>query len=164
MSVHVVRRPPIVPMSTDIITRNVIRSPKFARAFLFHKDRGVCEVCGEDKSDGATSMILIGEFLDMARAKVTLVYKSIPTVTGAWDADHVEPLHAVIRSKPYAWQFWGPNNLQTICKPCHLKKNDREAGVRGKVRRTRESKGLTKKRPNRRERYLARRKARVDWL
>lgn len=48
-------------------------------------------------------------------------------------------------------------NFRALLAPCHRRKTVAEAKARGKVRRIRASDGLTKRRPNQRERIEARR-------
>jgi len=46
------------------------------------------------------------------------------------------------------------DNLRAVRTSCHKKKTIAEAKARGKVRRIQKSKGLTKKRPNKKEKML----------
>ena len=47
------------------------------------------------------------------------------------------------------------SNLRVLCIGCHIVKTSQEARTRGKVRRIQESDGLTKKKMNRQEKWLA---------
>lgn len=42
-----------------------------------------------------------------------------------WEVDHVKPI-----SK--GGDFWDPDNLQLLCRHCHIQKSGREAGLSGK--------------------------------
>ncbi len=46
-------------------------------------------------------------------------------------------------------------NLRALCRHHHIVKTSQEARTRGKVRRIQASHGLTRKKPNRQERWLA---------
>ena len=47
------------------------------------------------------------------------------------------------------------DNLRALCRPHHIAKTSQEARTRGKVRRIQDSDGLTKKKLNRQEKWLA---------
>ncbi len=79
---------------------------------LWKRDRGICAGCRRDCN-------------------------AVPTVV--FEADHIVPLHTVDRSLPWAElrHFWSLDNLQTLCRPCHLAKCRREAGACAEKRRAR---------------------------
>lgn len=64
---------------------------------------------------------------------------------GAWQVDHAHPLWLVDRDAPGAIQYWGLENLQTLCPKCHQKKTASEATAAKKIRRAQERRGVRRK-------------------
>lgn len=54
-----------------------------------------------------------------------------------WDADHIRPLWSAPRDLSVADRdaWFGPDNLQTLCAPCHKAKSAREAAARAGQKR-----------------------------
>lgn len=162
-----IRRAPFDPavVALSVVEQSVIRSPKFARLFCYARDRGECQDCHNsiDTMADASRLLQIERFIE-ERSKVKALVYRCPTLYGAWEVDHIDPLYAVDREAPGAYKFWLPGNLQTICRRCHKRKNRAENRDRRKVRAIVPTEGLTKAKLNKKDRYLARRDARPDWL
>ena len=71
---------------------------------------------------------------------------------GAIDFDHIVPLHLGGADSP--------DNLRALRLECHKIKTVTESKVRAKIRRIKESDGLTKKRLNKKEKMVRRMKRR----
>lgn len=93
------------------INYDCVSSPGAARYQIWKRDDGVCAVCG-------VRCDLFGS-----------------TRNGDWSVDHIYPLWLVDRSRPKAWRYWMPWNLQTLCSDHHTEKSRREARARAFVRR-----------------------------
>lgn len=78
-----------------------------ARFWVFRRDRGVCFWCDGDFSASEKS----------------------------WHVDHRRPLWLAPKQMTIAERdvFWGMQNLQTLCVPCHKAKSLRETNTRRKM-------------------------------
>lgn len=72
-----------------------------ARRYLWKRERGVCQACGDDTAKD-----------DLARFRERgFDPDSVENPQGTWDADHITP---IVEGGALA-----PENLRTLCKPCH---------------------------------------------
>lgn len=99
--------------------------PRFARACVFERDRGVCAGCGID-CPGVEARFhrQPGEDFDVWRERLRAEFVPVWGKWGGsvWEADHVVPLHR--------GGTGGLSNLQTLCVLCHREKSAREARER----------------------------------
>jgi 5-methylcytosine-specific restriction endonuclease McrA len=101
----------------------IAKQPRVARAQLYLRDRGVCASCGTDTTvewrerwGGKAERLGWRTDEEWVRLNQTqIVDYGMP---GEWEADHIIPLvHA-----PRELRYWGLENLQTLCRPCHRMK------------------------------------------
>lgn len=129
--------------------------PQITRAALFMRDHGICAQCGCDctsyKSTWNGRMVTVQ--LDRQRIFEACQRQTqnkqaralaLPDM-GQWHADHIYPLWLVDREDPDALRYWGLDNLQTLCGPCHEAKSAEETKRRAKVNRIqKKARGETK--------------------
>lgn len=129
----------------------IATSSEAATAALFRRDRGVCAACGYDCEAPANWRLAAERYVRGPAGKVAFVAVQ-PWRDEAdgpycrlrreklvdWQGDHVVPLWSVDRDAEDAMRYWGLENLQTLCTPCHLDKTAAEAAQRAKELRLRQ--------------------------
>lgn len=111
------------------------------RRALWKRDRGICAACGVD-----TRMVMLrwrairpaARWADVPNLQPSSVpnrrswYTPVECRTLEWAADHIKPLWSRPAVVPLADRatWWGMENLQTLCDPCHKAKTRAEAGLR----------------------------------
>lgn len=91
---------------------NIATRGEAARNALLLRDRGVCASCGTacvHWQAGSEHM----HFHRQCRLSTNVL---------AWEADHIFPLAIA----PMDMWYWGLENLQTLCEPCHKIKTKRD--------------------------------------
>lgn len=113
------------------------------RRALWKRDHGVCAVCGTDtgsvllswRATRRAAFLRPGDFERLTACPVVdwkSWYTPVERQTLEWAADHIKPLWSRPAVVPLADRasWWGMENLQTLCDPCHKAKTRAEAGLR----------------------------------
>jgi len=76
----------------------IIHHPTEARKHIWKRDKGKCNDCGKQ------------------------------CTRRTWDLDHVKPLmeQKGIKANKLDWSYYGLNNMQTLCRPCHKNKTKQD--------------------------------------
>ena len=108
----------------------IANNPTAARAAVLARDHCLCASCDEKR--------------------------------GKWHVDHIVPLWSIIhrRDEPESLAYWLIDNLQTLCDACDTIKTRREAAERAKADRIAARGHGMKKRMSKREKVIARLRAR----
>jgi 5-methylcytosine-specific restriction endonuclease McrA len=99
----------------------------FARAYVFKRDRGVCKKCGLDTValEKMWQKARWSEPMDTARMEsIKRLHPRFEPWKDYWQCDHIKEQNEGGDHKP--------ENLQTLCIPCHQKKTDAYNSIRAR--------------------------------
>jgi 5-methylcytosine-specific restriction endonuclease McrA len=104
------------------------------RRFLIARDGPNCKLCSVTIMRPHPN----AQYRDHRRTDEGWLYMDLRWVPIAGEVDHVKPLWALIgMSREQLVWFFGPENLQLICRQCHAGKTKTEAGRRAHHKRLR---------------------------
>jgi 5-methylcytosine-specific restriction endonuclease McrA len=104
------------------------------RAFCWKRDAGMCAACGVVAV--GIKWRRNGTYYNAKYDGLDVSYV-VPVRQDDWDADHIRPLWSAPpdMTLDQRAEWFGPDNLQTLCRTCHKAKTAREAAERATVRR-----------------------------